>query len=107
MTRLFIRSMATFSLVFIAHLANAQMTITEYFPLKSVFDVDLKDIKIAKTIFTKGVLDVEWDADNRTLAIAYNPKETDIKAIAKNINKCAGETILTLNEEIFSRKNGK
>ncbi len=97
MKRSFIRSIATFSLVVVAHLANAQMTIIEYFPLKSAFNVNLKDVKTAKTIFTKGVLDVELDADNRTLAIAYNPKETDIDAIVKSINKCAGEAILTLN----------
>jgi hypothetical protein len=104
MRPLFIRSLATFSLLFTAQFAKAQMTITEYFPLRSEFNVDLKDAKIAKTIFTKGVLDVEWDIDNRTLAIAYNPKETDIKAIARNINSCAGAPIVTLNEEVSKKK---
>jgi hypothetical protein len=100
----FARTMATFGLVCLSHLANAQMTITEYFPLRNGFNVDLNDVKTAKTIFTKGVLDLEWDADNRTLAVAYNPKETDINAIVKNINTCAGEPIVTLNQQASNKK---
>jgi copper chaperone CopZ len=95
MKRIIMRTGAVLSLTFITQLAHAQMTITEYFPLKNEFKVDLNNVKNAKTIFTKGVLDVEWNPDKRTLAIAYDPKQTDIKAIVKNINNCAGESVVT------------
>jgi hypothetical protein len=107
MKRLISRSIATFCLAFMSHLANAQMTITEYLPVPTDFYVDLKDAKIIKILYTKGVLDVNWDADNRQLEVAYNPKQTDIEVIINNVNTCAGEVILANKPNVFQRAKGR
>jgi copper chaperone CopZ len=95
MTRFMVRFVAIISLVFMSQLAHAQMTIIQYFEIKDDFKLDLTNKKNLKTIFTKGVLDVEYNPDKRVLAVSYDPKEADIALIIKHINKCAGEDILT------------
>ena len=96
MQRFILRIAATVALVFCTQLAQAQMTIIEYFNVKSDFSLDLTNKKNVKNIFTKGVLDVEWNPDKRVLAVAYNPREADINAIVKNINDCAGKPLLSV-----------
>ena len=91
-----LRFVAIFSLVFMAQFAHAQMTITEYFDVKDAFQLDLKAPKNVKTIFTKGVLDVRYNADKRVLEVAYDPRQADIAAVVKNINSCVKEPILSL-----------
>jgi hypothetical protein len=100
MQRFTLRFVAIFSLVFMAQFAHAQMTITEYFDVKDEFTLDLKAPKNVKTIFTKGVLDVRYNADKRVLEIAYDPRQADIAFVVKNINSCVKEPIL-------SASNGK
>jgi hypothetical protein len=84
--------------------AHAQMTIVEYFDVKDAFKLDLKDPKNVKTIFTKGVLDVHYNADRRVLEIAYNPRQADIAVVVRNINSCAKEPILSI---LDSKANAK
>lgn len=96
MQRFILRLVVITSLIFCTQLAHAQMTIIEYFDVKSDFSLDLKDKKNIKNIFTKGVLDVEWNPDKRILAVAYDPREAEINAIVKNINSCAGKPLLSV-----------
>ena len=96
MQRFILRIAAIVALVFCTQLAHAQMTIIEYFDVKSDFSLDLTNKKNVKNIFTKGVLDVEWNPDKRILAVAYDPKAADINAIVKNINDCAGKPLLSV-----------
>jgi copper chaperone CopZ len=103
MKRFIMRSGIIFSLVFMAQLAKAQMTVVEYFDIKSDFKVDLKDKKNVKSIYTKGVLEVQYNPDKRILSVAYDPKEANIEVIVRNINSCAGETVCTLTP--INKKN--
>ncbi len=95
MQRFPLRFAAIFSLVFMAQFAHAQMTIVEYFDVKDEFKLDLKAPKNVKTIFTKGVLDVHYNADKRVLEVAYDPRQADIVVVVKNINSCMKEPILS------------
>jgi hypothetical protein len=106
MKRLILRSIATFCLAFMSHLANAQMTITEYLPVRANFNLDLKAAKNIKILYTVGVLDLTWDADNRQLIAAYNPKQTDIDTIINNVNICAADVVLAHKPSVFQRTKG-
>ena len=94
MQRFTLRLVAVFSLVLMTQFAHAQMTIIEYFDVKDEFKLDLKAPKNVKTIFTKGVLDIHYNADKRVLEVAYDPRQADIALVVKNINSCAKEPIL-------------
>lgn len=96
MQRFILRIAAIVALVFCTQFVHAQMTIIEYFDVKSDFSLDLTNKKNVKNIFTKGVLDVEWNPDKRILAVAYDPKAADINVIVKNINDCAGKPLLSV-----------
>lgn len=50
---------------------KAQATITEYFAMKSGFYLDVKDKRVQKMVSAKGLLDIYWDDDKRTLSISY------------------------------------
>ena len=86
----FLRSALAVILMIAAHAVKAQAVITEYFDVKSGFKVDLTDKKISKAIYTKGVLDIDWNNDKRILAVSYNPKETNVEDILSNISALSG-----------------
>ena len=50
---------------------KAQATVTEYFAMKGSFYLDVKDRRVQKIMSTKGILDIDWNDDKRTLAISY------------------------------------
>lgn len=50
---------------------KAQATITEYFAMKGNFYLDMKDRRVQKIMSTKGILDIYWDDNKRTLSISY------------------------------------
>ena len=50
---------------------KAQATITEYFAIKGYFPLDVKDRRVQKIMSAKGLLDVDWNENKRTLAISY------------------------------------
>lgn len=50
---------------------KAQATITEYFAMKGDFSLDVKDSRVQKIMSTKGLLDIDWSYNKRTLAISY------------------------------------
>lgn len=96
MKRFTMRLLAICSFMLISQLTHAQMTIIEYFDIKDAFKLDLKAPKNIKTIYTKGVLDVEYNPNKRILSVAYDPKQADIAVIIKNINSCVSEPILSV-----------
>ena len=50
---------------------KAQATITEYFVMKTYFPLDVKDRRVQKIMSSKGLLDIDWNENKRTLAISY------------------------------------
>jgi hypothetical protein len=69
-----------------AQIVYTQAVITEYFDVKQGITLDFNDKKLFKSIYTAGVLDIDWNADKRVLSISYDPKVTKIAKIMDNIN---------------------
>ena len=85
-----LRSILAAILMLATQAVNAQAVITEYFEVKEVVKVDLGDKKTTKPMYTKGVLDIDWNGDKRVLSISYDPKQTKIEDITSNIQKVSG-----------------
>ena len=66
---------------------KAQEVITEYLIMSDTFQLDLKNKKVQKMVYAKGVLDVDWNWAKRTLAVSYSPKETRIENVMEVIDK--------------------
>ncbi|MBL7816532.1 MAG: hypothetical protein JNL70_16045 [Saprospiraceae bacterium] len=81
----FRRALSAGCFLFVTQFCSAQPVITEYFTMREAFKIDLNDKKIQKTIYTKGVLDIVWNAPNFILAITYDPRTTDSKEVMKTI----------------------
>jgi hypothetical protein len=77
--------------LFTAQIVNAQAVITEYFDIKEGVTADFSDKKTVQTIYTKGVVDIEWNGKKRILAISYDPKQTKIADIMLNVQNLTGE----------------
>jgi hypothetical protein len=86
----------------IGTLTKAQPVVTEYFQVSETFKIDLKDKKIREIIFTKGVVDAEWQSDKRTFAISYNPYQTDIDSAIKSVKDKMGAALLTSRNRLFT-----
>jgi hypothetical protein len=97
-----LRGAAVIAFMFVSALTKAQPVVTEYFQVSEAFKIDLKDKKIRELIFTKGVVDAEWQADRRTFAISYNPYQTDIDAAIKSVKERAGAALLTSKNRLFT-----
>ena len=84
---------------------KAQSVITEYLDVKKTFSINLNDKKILITIYTKGVIDVDWNETKRILAISYDPKQTTIESIVTTINSIAGHSsdIISINNKTLSQ----
>jgi hypothetical protein len=79
---------------------KAQAVITEYLDVKKSFSINLNDKKIVSTIYTKGVIDVEWNEAKRILAVSYDPKQATIETIVATINSTVG-----INSDLISINN--
>ena len=88
-----LRSAMAVILMIAAHSVKAQAVITEYFDLKEGLKIDLNDKKAAKAIYSKGVLDIDWNGDKRVLAISYDPKQAKIEDIMSNISIVTGQNL--------------
>ncbi len=97
-----LRGVAVVVCMFAATLTKAQPVVTEYFQVSEAFKIDLKDKKTRESIFSKGVVDAEWQADKRTFAISYNPYQTDIDAALKSVKDRVGAAILTSKNKFFT-----
>lgn len=84
---------------------KAQSVITEYLEVKKSFTLDLSDKKNQTAIYTKGVMDVDWNETKRILAISYDPKQTKIETIVATINSIAGNNsdIISINNKTLSQ----
>ena len=89
----FLRSAIAVILMIAAHSVKAQAVITEYFDVKEAFKIDLNDKKASKAVYSKGVLDIDWNGDKRVLAISYDPKQTKIEDIMSNISMVTGQNL--------------
>ena len=89
----FIRFSAAIILLIASNTVKAQAVITEYFDVKETLKIDLNDKKAAKAVYTKGVLDIDWNGDKRVLAISYDPKQTKIEDIMSNISLVTGQNL--------------
>ena len=89
----FIRFSAAIILLIASNTVKAQAVITEYFDVKESLKIDLNDKKAAKAVYTKGVLDIDWNSDKRVLAISYDPKQTKIEDIMSNISLVTGQNL--------------
>jgi hypothetical protein len=96
------RAVAVVAFMFVSALTKAQPVVTEYFQVSETFTIDMKDKKIREIIFTKGVVDAEWQADKRTFAISYNPYQTDIDTAIKSVKEKAGAALLTSRNRLFT-----
>ena len=93
MKAVFIRFAAAVILLIASNTVKAQAVITEYFDVKESLKIDLNDKKAAKAVYTKGVLDIDWNGDKRVLAISYDPKQTKIEDIMSNISLVTGQNL--------------
>lgn len=73
---------------------KAQAVITEYFTMKEPFRIDLSDKKTVKAVYTKGVLDLDWNDAKRVLAVSYDPKLTRVEDVMRTIKEVAANQIL-------------
>ncbi len=78
---------------------QAQAVITEYFDVKEAIKIDMSDKKVTKTMYTKGVLDIDWNSDKRVLAISYDPKQTKIEDIMSNLSLVVGSGFADLGKK--------
>ena len=88
-----IRFSAAIILLIASNTVKAQAVITEYFDVKETLKIDLNDKRAAKAVYTKGVLDIDWNGDKRVLAISYDPKQTKIEDIMSNISLVTGQNL--------------
>jgi hypothetical protein len=88
-----LRSALAIILMVAVQSVKAQAVITEYFDVKEAFKIDLNDKKAAKAVYSKGVLDIDWNGDKRVLAISYDPKQTKIEDIMSNISMVTGQNL--------------
>jgi hypothetical protein len=88
-----LRSAIAIIFMIAAQSAKAQAVITEYFDVKEALKIDLNDKKAAKAVYSKGVLDIDWNGDKRVLAISYDPKVTKIEDIMSNISLVTGQNL--------------
>jgi hypothetical protein len=80
-----LRSILAIILMVAAQSVHAQAVITEYFEVKETLKIDLSDKKTTKSMYSKGVLDIDWNSDKRVLSISYDPKMTKIEDVMLNI----------------------
>jgi hypothetical protein len=96
------RSAIVAAFMLVAAFTKAQPVVTEYFQVSETFNIDLKDKKTREIVFSKGVVDAEWQADRRTFAISYNPYQTDIDAALKPVKDKVGAALLTDRNRLFT-----
>jgi hypothetical protein len=89
MKKLIFNTIAIAILVLSSVAVKAQPVITEYFTMKEPFKLEIADKKVQKAIYTKGVLDIDWNDVKRILAVTYDPKLARVEDIVRNIKEVA------------------
>ena len=93
-------------LLFTATFVKGQAVITEYFYPSETFKLNLNERKTIKAVYVKGVLDIDWNAEKRTLAISYDPKMTDIDPIMASIKVVTADNAMSANTPQGTKKSG-
>lgn len=92
MKKFFFNTLAIAALTLTSVSLKAQLVITEYFTMNSSFKIDLNDKKVQKVVYTKGVLDLDWNDAKRVLAVSYDPKMARVEDIVRNIKEVAANS---------------
>ena len=93
---------ATLAFIFCIFTLKAQPYVTEYLLMSDTFKLDLKNQKVQKMVYAKGVLDVIWTPNKKLLTICYNLKDIYIEDIMKIIYK-----ITKMSPEFFRETEAK
>ena len=104
---LHLQKLAFVGLLFMATTAKAQMVITEYFDIKEAVKVDLSDKKVQKSLYAKGILDIDWDATRRVLAIAYDPQQANMAETTHKIGDLIGSSTFSAKQGDKNRNKEK
>jgi hypothetical protein len=99
----FLRFAVAFCFLITTQTIKAQAVITEYLDVKKSFNIDLNDKKAVKAMYTKGVLDIEWNEAKRILAVSYDPKQTKIEEIVPAINRVLGNADISINNKTLNQ----
>ena len=78
---------AILAFIFCLLTLKAQPYVTEYLLMGDTFKLDLKNQKVQKMVYAKGVLDVIWNPNKKLLTVCYNLKDIYIEDIMKTIFK--------------------
>ncbi|MBL7816492.1 MAG: hypothetical protein JNL70_15845 [Saprospiraceae bacterium] len=89
MKKFILNTVAIVALILVSVSVKAQPVITEYFTMKEPFKIDLNDKKTQKAVYTRGVLDLDWNDAKRILAVSYDPKLARVEDIVRNIKEVA------------------
>lgn len=107
MKKFFFNTLAIAILLLASVSLKAQPVVTEYFAMKEPFKIDLNDKKVQKAVYTKGVLDLDWNDAKRTLSVSYDPKLANAQDIVRNIKEVASGSISASNTAGGFAKNEK
>jgi hypothetical protein len=104
------RTLVLGAFTLMAFAANAQINITEYFVMSKTFNLDLSNRTAEKSVYTKGILNIDYRPDNHNLAITYDPRQISINDAMRHIlNQTGGEVVKQFSAteaEQLSKANG-
>ncbi len=92
MKKIIFNTLAIAALVLVSISVKAQPVITEYFTMKEPFKIDLSAKSVQKAVYTKGVLDLDWNDAKHILAVSYDPKLARVEDIVRNIKEVAANS---------------
>ena len=107
MKKFFFNTVAIAALILTSVSLKAQPVITEYFAMKEPFKIELSDKKVQKAVYTKGVLDLEWNYAKRTLSVTYDPKLARVEDIVRNIKEVAVNSFGSASIAPLNAKNDR
>ena len=107
MKKFFFNTVAIVALILTSVSLKAQPVITEYFAMKEPFKIELSDKKVQKAVYTKGVLDLDWNAAKRTLSVTYDPKLARVEDIVRNIKEVAVNSFGSASIAPLNAKNDR
>ena len=107
MKKFFFNTVAIAALILTSVSLKAQPVITEYFAMKEPFKIELSDKKVQKAVYTKGVLDLDWNDAKRTLSVTYDPKLARVEDIVRNIKEVAVNSFGSASIAPLNAKNDR
>ena len=77
----FLRLAVAICFLVVTQTIKAQSVITEYLDVKKSFSINLNDKKNLTAIYTKGVIDVDWNVQNAFWRLATTQNRRQLKAL--------------------------